>query len=330
MSKPLLDDTVPDPAAGKRKLMLVLAIAVPLVGVALAVPFLGGDDDGEDAAEKASAPGPRVVEPTVRPVDANAGADVLAELREEELPVDGGDPFDGPGDMGRPEVDLGDSLELEPLDGPSLIDDPEDGTSTDADPDWIDSAPADSSDWLDGVPADTAEQEPEAVAPTPDPVPVEDPAETAEPEEAPRVVSEDGDLAVTLRLRWERVRQGQEIPATVRIENFTLQGFHLPADGESFPTLAVVVLDAEGNEVHRIVQAGDDPLPRRTVLLQSGELVERSVAVLEAGEDTLPPGEYSAHVEFSTDRAWKRLGLPVWTAPNGRLKSSPVRFTVDE
>ena len=141
-------------------------------------------------------------------------------------------------------------------------------------------------------------------------------------------VSEDGDLAVELSLASDVFGAGEPIVSTVRVTNHGLTSLHLPAAREPNATLQVIVLDHEGMEVRRVVETGADPLPLRTVRVDSGAVVALPVTLVAKGETPLPAGTYSAQVEFEADPAWKRLGVPVWTSPNGSIRSYPVFFTV--
>jgi hypothetical protein len=142
------------------------------------------------------------------------------------------------------------------------------------------------------------------------------------------VTSADGDLSIALSLSAKQFGAGEPIVARVRVTNHGLTGLHLPAAGEPNATLAVILLDHEGMEVRRVIERGSDPLPLRTVRIDSGASVGLPVSVIAQGEEPLPSGTYSAQVEFDADPAWKRLGLPVWTAPQGTIRSYPVFFTI--
>jgi hypothetical protein len=114
----------------------------------------------------------------------------------------------------------------------------------------------------------------------------------------------------------------------VRFVNTSLRAFELPAAGEPHPTLALVVLDAEGNEVRRVVESGPDPYPRRTASIPSAGAFELPVAVVSSGDRPLPPGAYTVYAEIRRDPTWARLGIPMWTAPNGPVRSSQVDLRV--
>jgi hypothetical protein len=142
------------------------------------------------------------------------------------------------------------------------------------------------------------------------------------------VTSEDGDLAVDLALDDTNYASGEPVRGVVQVTNHMLGDVHVPAAGEPNAALTIVVLDHDGMEMRRVTETGAEPLPRKTVLLKSGTRVELPVTILARGEDPLPAGTFSAHVEFDADPVWKRLGLPVWTAPNGIVRSYPIFFTV--
>lgn len=155
-----------------------------------------------------------------------------------------------------------------------------------------------------------------------------DPAPAAAPQTKLIPTSADGDLVLDVKLRWQRVVTGSNLPATVRVGNGSTSPFQVPAAGEPHPTLALVVLDAEGHEVRRVVESGPDPYPRRTALVKPGESVELQALVLSSDDDPLPPGEYTVYAEMRRDPAWTRLGLPMWTAPKGAARSLQEPLTV--
>lgn len=140
--------------------------------------------------------------------------------------------------------------------------------------------------------------------------------------------SADGDLGIEVAVRFTEVPAGTSIPATVRFLNRSNHEIHIPAAGEAHPTLALVLIDAEGREVRRVVETGADPLPRRTRLLVPGAVVSLPQTLVGRNDEPLPPGRYALHAEFRADPAWARLGLPVWTAPNGSLRSDLVKLTI--
>jgi hypothetical protein len=162
------------------------------------------------------------------------------------------------------------------------------------------------------------------------PQPVAEPrsAPAAAPVATPVEVTEDGDLVLVVELPWRSFAAGSRVHATVRVRNHSLHDVHLPAAGEAHPTLALVVVDAEGREVRRVVESGSDELPTQTVLVRSGGTAELPLAIVADGEGGLEPGEYTAYAEMDADPRWRRLGLPVWTAPNGVLCSRTVHFSV--
>ena len=162
-----------------------------------------------------------------------------------------------------------------------------------------------------------------AEAPQPAPQPVA-PARTA-----PQIpTSAEGDLVLEVKLRWQRVAAGSSLPATVRVGNASLQPFQVPAPGEPHPTLALVVLDAEGHEVRRVVEFGPDPYPRRTSLVAPGAAVDLQALVLSSDDAPLPPGEYTVYAEMKRDPAWARLGMPMWKAPKGSVRSLQEPVTI--
>jgi len=140
--------------------------------------------------------------------------------------------------------------------------------------------------------------------------------------------SEDGDLAVDLALDDANYASGEPVRGVVHVTNHMLGDVHVPAAGEPNAALTIVVLDQDGMEMRRVTETGAEPLPRKTLLLKTGSRVDLPVTILARGEDPLPAGTFSAHVEFDADPVWKRLGLPVWTAPNGIVRSYPIFFTV--
>jgi hypothetical protein len=142
--------------------------------------------------------------------------------------------------------------------------------------------------------------------------------------------SADGDLGLEVSVRFPEVPSGALIPATVRFLNRSPREIHIPAAGEAHPTLALVLIDAEGREVRRVVETGTDPLPRRTRLLAPGAVVAMPQTLVSRNDEPLPPGRYALHAEFRADPAWARLGLPVWTAPRGSLRSELVTLTITE
>ncbi len=140
--------------------------------------------------------------------------------------------------------------------------------------------------------------------------------------------SADGDLGIEVTVRFTEVPAGTPIPATVRFLNRSNREIHIPAAGEAHPTLALVLIDADGREVRRVVETGADPLPRRTRLLVPGAVYSLPQTLVGRNDEPLVPGRYALHAEFRADPAWARLGLPVWTAPNGSLRSDLIKLTI--
>jgi hypothetical protein len=163
------------------------------------------------------------------------------------------------------------------------------------------------------------EKAPEAYIPTPQ-------ADT--PYVAVFPVTPDGDLVLQVSFRWPAFAHGALVPASVRFGNTGPADFHLPAAAEPHPTLAVVVLDADGREVRRIVESSVDPYPRRTIRMRPGAALDIPLKVVDVEDEPLPPGEYTVYAEFRPDPAWTRLGLPFWKAPHGPVRSSQEPFTV--
>lgn len=186
----------------------------------------------------------------------------------------------------------------------------------------------------DAAPAVPAVPVPVQPAPAPGPAPKPH-AESGKgkaapaPAKTPVETSKDGDLAVAVKLRWQEYEAGDRILASVKYSNHTLKAVHVPAAGEPNPGLAIVVEDASGNEVRRVVESGkSDQLPRRLVKIESGYESEVRAVVLAEDETPLPPGTYSLYVELRPDPLLARLGLPVWTAPKGSVRSEPVPLTI--
>jgi hypothetical protein len=150
--------------------------------------------------------------------------------------------------------------------------------------------------------------------------------------EAPKVVIEtsaDGDIALTMKLRWPQFESGDRVLARVKFTNHSLRTIYLPAAGEPDSGFAVVVEDADGNEVRRIVEtAKGDQLPRRVAKIESATETEFPVTIVAEDEAPLAPGKYTAYAELRPDPRLVRLGLPLWTAPKGPVHSEPVAFTV--
>jgi hypothetical protein len=141
--------------------------------------------------------------------------------------------------------------------------------------------------------------------------------------------SKDGDLAVSIKLRWARFETGDRVLAKATFTNHSLREVWLPAAGEPSQGLAVVVRDAQGEEVRRVVEAPKgDQLPRSMAKLAAGASIEVPIVVVAEGESPLAPGTYSAHAELRPDPRLARLGLPLWTAPHGPLRSETVALVV--
>jgi hypothetical protein len=140
--------------------------------------------------------------------------------------------------------------------------------------------------------------------------------------------SAGGDLTLEVTPRVSTVVAGASVSATVRFANAGLEAFQLPAAGEPHPTLALVILDAEANEVRRVVESGPDPYPRRTTILGPGSALDVQVMLVSPEDAPLPPGDYTIYAEFRRDPAWARLGLPMWSAPKGAVRSPQTPLSV--
>lgn len=141
--------------------------------------------------------------------------------------------------------------------------------------------------------------------------------------------SPDGDLAVALKFRWTEFEAGDRILAKVKFSNHSERNLYVPAAGEANPGLAIVIEDAEGNEVRRVVESAKyDQLPRRLARVAAGAEVSVPVTLIDENETPLEPGTYSAHVEMKADPRMVRLGVNVWTAPKGTVMSEPVELVV--
>jgi len=154
-----------------------------------------------------------------------------------------------------------------------------------------------------------------------------------EPEdETPKPVLEtsaDGDVEATLKLRFGSVETGERVQATVKVGNHSQADFFLPGPGEPNHGLAVVVQDADGAEVRRVVETTKGgQLPRRMIKVGAGFEAELPVMVVAEGEAPLAPGTYTAYVELRPDPRLPRIGLPVWTAPKGPVRSDTVKLVV--
>lgn len=159
------------------------------------------------------------------------------------------------------------------------------------------------------------------------------PAVVAVPAAAPGApvavpTSADGDLAIDVRLRTPIAASGARLAAIVRFSNTSLKAFHLPAPSEAHPSLALVLLDADGNEVRRVIESSADPYPRRTFELKPGRTMELPVDLVGSDDSPLAPGTYTVAAEFRRDPMWGRLGLPMWPAPRGSVRSEQIALTV--
>lgn len=154
-------------------------------------------------------------------------------------------------------------------------------------------------------------------------------AAAAKPAAKPVVVEEAGDLEVALAFRWPEFEAGDRVLAKVRYTNHGKSAVFVPAGGEPNQTLSIAIEDGEGNEVRRIVEAGDgEALPRRLVRVESGTTVDVPVTLVDENEKPLPPGTYAARVELKADPRLARLGMPTWSAPHGPVRSDPVPLVI--
>jgi hypothetical protein len=153
-------------------------------------------------------------------------------------------------------------------------------------------------------------------------------------EAAPKPVLEtsaDGDVDASIKLRFASVETGERVQATVKLGNRSQSDFYLPGPGEPNHGLAVIVQDAEGAEVRRVVEtAKNGQLPRRVAKVGAGFEIELPILVVGEDETPLPPGTYTAYVELRPDPRLSRLGLPLWTAPKGPVRSDTVTLVVTE
>jgi hypothetical protein len=153
--------------------------------------------------------------------------------------------------------------------------------------------------------------------------------EEAAPAKVVIATSADGDLAVSMRLRWPQFETGDRVLAKVKFTNHSLRTVFLPAAGEPDQGFAVVVEDAEGREVRRVVEAAKgDQLPRRMAKIESATEVEYPVTIIAEDEAPLAPGTYTAYAELRPDPRLARVGLPLWKAPKGPIRSASVQFVV--
>ncbi len=137
-----------------------------------------------------------------------------------------------------------------------------------------------------------------------------------------------GDLDLSVGLRFERYPEGSTIRANVELLNMSLESFFLPAPSEPQPTLTILVLDDEGHTVRRVVEGTADESPRRMRQLESGETARFRIDVVAPDEEPLPPGTYHLVASYESHDAWRRSGLPVWTAPQGTRHSDRVTLEV--
>jgi len=174
---------------------------------------------------------------------------------------------------------------------------------------------------------------PTSQAPEPPPAVVEDDGPSGQdvapsPDTTGRQPHADGDLDISIGVRFERYPQGARIRANVEVVNMSLEPFYLPAPAEPQPTLTVLVLDEEGQTVRRVVEATDDTTPRRMRRLASGESSRFRIDVVTREEEALPPGTYHLVASYGSDDGWLRSGLPIWTAPKGVRHSDSVSLEV--
>jgi len=141
--------------------------------------------------------------------------------------------------------------------------------------------------------------------------------------------SKDGDVEATLKFRFAKVETGERVLAIVKLGNRSERDVWFPAAGEPNAGLAIVVQDAEGNEVRHVVEvAKGDQLPRRVAKLAAGFEIEIPILVVADGEAPLAPGTYSAYAELRPDAHLARTGLPLWTAPKGLVRSDAATLVV--
>jgi hypothetical protein len=160
---------------------------------------------------------------------------------------------------------------------------------------------------------------------------VTDMVEEEEPPPAKPVIetSADGDIALSMKLRWPQFEAGDRVLAKVKFTNHSLRTVYLPDAGEPDQGFAVVVEDGDGREVRRIVEtAKGDQLPRRMAKIDSATEVEFPVTIVAEDETPLAPGTYTAYAELRPDPRLARLGLPLWTAPKGPIRSASVQLVV--
>ena len=138
----------------------------------------------------------------------------------------------------------------------------------------------------------------------------------------------DGDLDLTVGLRFDRYPAGSRIRAEIDVVNMSLEPVFLPAPSEPQPTLTIVVLDDQGHTVRRVVEETGDATPRRMRQLASGATTSFHIDVVARDEEPLEPGTYYLVASYDTADAWRRSGLDVWTAPKGTLHSDRVALEV--
>lgn len=155
------------------------------------------------------------------------------------------------------------------------------------------------------------------------------PAEPSGPDDAAIATAADGDLAVSLQLRWPEFEAGERVLGKVTYANHAQRDVYVPASGEPHQGLAIVIEDAEGHEVRRIVEASrSDQLPRRLTRVPGGGRVESPVTIVAEDEDPLAPGTYTVWAELRFDERLVRLGLPMWKAPKGPARSDAIALVV--
>jgi hypothetical protein len=150
-----------------------------------------------------------------------------------------------------------------------------------------------------------------------------DEAEAEEAEDNTLRPHAGGDLDVSVALRFQRYPAGSAIRAEVSLLNVSLDPVFLPAPSEPQPTLTVLVLDAEGQTVRRVVEETPDATPRRMRRLDSGETTTFRIDVITLDEEALPPGTYQLEASYESAKGWSRTGLPIWTAPQGERTLNP-------
>ena len=149
---------------------------------------------------------------------------------------------------------------------------------------------------------------------------------------APKVVIEtsaDRDIALSMKLRWPQFETGDRVLAKVKFTNHSLRTVYVPDAGEPDMGFAVVVEDSDGREVRRVVEAARaDQLPRRMARIAPATAVDFPVTIVAEDEAPLAPGTYTAYAELKPDPRLARVGLPLWTAPKGPIRSASVPLVV--